>query len=269
MFCIVHSLLCAPGGLRRHSTIHSADIHGQTVRCTAAADSAAAPCATHSLPAPVPVLVCATVARLRTALVGLAAPASVLLGTLAKQLQQLVMLKAGIGDCNLSAAELQRLMPGAPESWALGQRSARAVGSVTTTWRLDVGTLRSTAQLSATQQTPLTLRSPCATPPLGGVELGIMIQAVWQAEKQDSVIGVYAEPRNVPDESYYKFEFELGVIACQHKTDVPAATGSGTVTATGTPTSGWGWLDFFKAGPMAGAGMLRPGPAKDCPQRGI
>jgi len=85
------------------------------------------------------------------------------------QVQQLLMLLQGDPAFDLTAAQLQSLLPGAPSSWALPRRVSRQVSSVQMVRMLDVEAIRSNhcialiaARSSAYQ--PLILRncSSCA-----------------------------------------------------------------------------------------------------------
>lgn len=115
-----------------------------------------------------------------------------------------------MGSVSLQADKLQKLVPGAPDSWVLGQRSIREVPAVEMVWTLDVSTLANTAQLSASQQKRIYLDSPHQMPPLGGVAFGIQVQMTWQRDAQGSKLGVYAKAKNAPDGTYLQLEFTLG-----------------------------------------------------------
>lgn len=165
-------------------------------------------------------------------------------GSFVPQLRQLLKLKAAVGALSLQSPELQELVPDAPDSWSLEQRSIRTVPDVEVTWKLDVSTLVSTAQMSASQKKLLNLDSPSTTSPIGGVVFGIQIQLAGKADAQGSKIGVFAKPKNGPADTYLGFGIELSVAgtAFDKRASVPVVFASHC----------WGWSDFFQLGAMAG-----------------
>jgi len=54
------------------------------------------------------------------------------------RLRQMLMLLQAEPTLELTAAELERLLPGAPTSWGLPKRICKEVSSVQLTWRVDV-----------------------------------------------------------------------------------------------------------------------------------
>lgn len=60
------------------------------------------------------------------------------------------MLKAGAGkwQAHMQLRELREVVPAAPASWMLGQRTIRTTPEVVVVWKLGVNKLASTAQLS-------------------------------------------------------------------------------------------------------------------------
>jgi hypothetical protein len=160
------------------------------------------------------------------------------------QLRQLLKLKAAVGALSLQSPELQKLVPDAPDSWSLEQRSIRTVPDVEVTWKLDVSTLVSTAQMSASQQEMINLHSPSTTSPIGGIVFGILIRLDGKADAQGSKIGVFAQPKNGPADTYLGFGIELSVAgtAFDKRSSAPVRFASQC----------WGWSDFFQLGAMAG-----------------
>jgi hypothetical protein len=171
-------------------------------------------------------------------------------GSYAKQLRQLLLLKASVGNLSLQATELHKQIPKAPDSWVLGRRIIREVGAVEMLWNLDVSTLASTAQLSAGQQQRMLLNSPIQTPPIGGVAFGIQVQMTWQRDAQGSTFCVYVKPKNAPADTYLKYKFTLSVAAAGNRFNKQLSSGTPMVGVSAR--SGWGWNNFFETGAMSG-----------------
>lgn len=90
----------------------------------------------------------------------------------------------------LTAADLERLLPGAPSSWALPERRHRPVSSVQLIWRVDVDTLRSKAQKLGAAVKFVNVWSLSTTAPLGGLSFRVLSQLHWNAEKQAATVGL-------------------------------------------------------------------------------
>jgi hypothetical protein len=74
-----------------------------------------------------------------------------LLHGLAEQLKLMLVLRhSGVGS-RLTAARLQRRIPGAPASWSLGKRASKQVSSVQVVWELEVSKVKETALRSSSE----------------------------------------------------------------------------------------------------------------------
>ena len=134
-----------------------------------------------------------------------------LLSSYDTQLQQLLMLKAGVDNSTLQVSRLQQLIPGAPGSWGLGQRRIREAPTVMVTWELDVAAVRSAAQRNASCQAVMKVGSSMNTNPLGGLAFGITAEMHWDSCRQGSTFAVFVACQNAPRGSYLQFQFELTV----------------------------------------------------------
>ena len=168
------------------------------------------------------------------------------LAKLQPQLKKLLMLRIAVPKA--TAVVLQSEVPGAPSSWALGQRSIVPVSKVVLRWELDVSTLRDAAQRCAVEQKRQYLTSPGVTPPLGGLAFVISVGCEPEVAESSSAVTIRVEaaPRDVPPDATYSFNFVLSTAGV-----TPPIVRS----AKSMPlTSGecYGWPDFFSVGPMEG-----------------
>jgi len=164
-----------------------------------------------------------------------------LLNQLSKQVSKLMMVQNA--QPGRPVKDPHRLVPaGAPASWALGKRASKRPSIVQLTWKLEVSKLRQAAQDSARQQREVVLDSPTVSPPLGGIEWGIQVVAIWNADKKGSKIGIFADPQNVPAGMCLQYAFSLVA---------PGLSGSGDTPLLGPSVMSWGARDVFDLGPMS------------------
>lgn len=178
------------------------------------------------------------------------------------QLRQLLMLKAGVGSGSLQSAELQQLIPGAPDSWGAGQRSIRAAPAGEVIWEVDVSTIPGAVQHSAQLQQQVTLNSPATTPPIGGLIFGIQVGVKWLPDAQANEINVYSKPRNAPESTHFRYKFELTAAGKAFPSIwTPIMSGSQGMSGwhlTGPMTGGWDAAAWAQAGlPPAGVLVLK------------
>jgi hypothetical protein len=186
------------------------------------------------------------------------APTS-LLGSYGAQLRQLLMLKAGVGT--VQGPALQQVIPGAPDSWAAGQRSIRAAPAGELAWEVDISKISDAVQHSAQLQQQVVLDSPATTPPVGGLLFGIQVAVNWLPDAQVNEIHVYATPRNTPGGTYFRFKFELTRAGKAYPSIWTPVLGGGQSSGwhlTGPMTGGWDAAAWAQAGlPSAGALVLK------------
>lgn len=182
-----------------------------------------------------------------------------MLGSYGAQLRQLLMLKAGVGSSGLQNAELQQLIPGAPDSWGAGQRSIRAAPAGEVTWEVDVSTIPGAVQHSAQLQQQVTLNSPATTPPIGGLIFGIQVGVKWLPDAKVNEVNVYSKPRNAPEGTYFRYKFELTAAGKAYPSIwTPIMSGSQGMSGwhlTGPMTGGWDAAAWAQAG-LPSAGVL-------------
>jgi len=162
-----------------------------------------------------------------------------LLNQLSKQVGKLLMAQQA--QPGLPLKDPHSLVPGAPDSWALGKRASKPPSSVQVTWELEVSKLRQAAQDSARQQKRVDLDSPTVSPPLGGVEWGLTVVASWDAGKKGSEINIYADPQSLPAGMCLQYAYDI------------KATGlsvSGYAPVADAQHAGWGRRDAFSLGPL-------------------
>jgi hypothetical protein len=163
------------------------------------------------------------------------------LALLQPQLKKLLMLRVAVPSA--TAVVLQSEVPGAPISWALGQRSHVPISRVVLRWELDVSILREAAQRCAAQQETQSLTSPGVTPPLGGMAFEIKVDCEVAESSSAVTIRVAAGARDLPSDATYSFNYVLST-----PPDIVHPAKSSPLTGG----ENWGILDFFYVGPMEG-----------------
>lgn len=166
------------------------------------------------------------------------------------QLRQLLMLRQAYPTIELSAAQLEELLPGSPSSWGLSQRVNKEVSNVQLVWNVDIEEIRAAARSSVNQPKIISLFSECA-PPLGGVAFRPVLDVEWDAAKGGSTVDLSAVPQNVPQDAFYTYSFSLSVPKGSPK-HACFITESGTSPVQKGGGRGYGIEDFFDLRVMVG-----------------
>jgi hypothetical protein len=156
------------------------------------------------------------------------------------------------------ASNLQRLLPSAPPSWALGRRRSNPVSSVSVTWDLSISTLQETAQRCVAEGKQLLVKSRTHTAPLGGLAFQPIAACYPAADGAGCklCVGVKCSNRDVGI-VLPSFKFQL-VSASGHRAAGVAPLGSkGEVR------------DLFQLGVMAGGWDAVAVAAKGLPANGV
>lgn len=187
---------------------------------------------------------------------------TILLAELRPHLRRLLMLAEAQPNYVVSAADLQvgALLAGVPPSWGLGRRVSKPVSSVQVVWQVDVSELRDSARRCGTEQRTsnilMNVRSPEATPPLGGMSFRIKI--VFTYQDGGVKVGIFGMPESLPDDVLYSCKYRVQVEDFDNQT-------------TPKPKLGYimsGWPDYFTLGSMAGGWDEAAWAAKDLPTSG-
>ena len=170
-----------------------------------------------------------------------------LLRGLQPQLKRLLLLKPACSTATgLSAADIERGIPGVPASWLLPVRDITPVASVEIEWEVNVTAIRQAAEDSAACQGTTSLTSPTSSSPLGGVRWGITLQCSWDAREQGSKVGLFANGASLPIGSFCRCTYSLNCAAVAF-INRPA----GYTSYLGN-NWGKGFDDFFRLGAMPG-----------------
>jgi hypothetical protein len=181
-----------------------------------------------------------------------------LLAELRPLLQRLLLVLDGQSDYTVLGKDLKKggVFEGAPSSWVLGRRARKKVRSVQLVWQLDVGELRQAAQRSASEQAKVMLRSPCASPPLGGVCFGAMLSCrPW---KGGAYLDLSVGPRFLPADMCLRFDVKLAVEGFKSKHQRVIWLSNRVEI----------FSNFFRVGAMPGGWDERAWAAKGLPSRG-
>jgi hypothetical protein len=176
-------------------------------------------------------------------------------------LQRLLLVREGNESYKVRSRDLEQggLLEGAPASWALGRRAHKTVPCAEMVWQLDVSKLRQAAQRSAAAQRTVTVRSPCTSPPLGGIAFSTGLYC--QSGEGGASITFACWPLSLPADVCVMFDFSSEVVG------VGRPKHSRTTLLAGSTRSG-GISDFFDTGVMSGGWDVRAWAAKGLPTGG-
>jgi hypothetical protein len=167
-----------------------------------------------------------------------------------KQLKKLLMMRLADNDF-VTQDELQLHLTTAPPSWRLGMRDVRDVHSVQLVWPLRISTLRSAAQRASSRQDLVEVKYAGVSAPMGGMTWSMLVQAVWDSDRQATRLGLFCIPRNAPRNCWYRFRGWVDVAGAPELSFIVDCscllTGS-----KGGRQEGWGQDDFFDVGWMSG-----------------
>lgn len=124
-----------------------------------------------------------------------------LLGGLQKPLRRLLLLQLQVS--RPLASRIESDVPGAPSSWLLPTRTCKRVSSVQLEWAVDVAAIKQATQTAANTHTSASIGRSAGSPPLRGISWRIEPQCIWHTverapHKQGVIVGVFAEPANLP-----------------------------------------------------------------------
>jgi hypothetical protein len=112
-------------------------------------------------------------------------------------LEALLLLRSSKpAGSQVEPSEAAKLVPDAPASWALAQRTSKPVSSVSMTWNLDVSTVRKAVQLSMSSKRTVSEYSPNSTAPMGGLTFSFYAQC--SAADGGCKIGMFATSTMCP-----------------------------------------------------------------------
>lgn len=176
-------------------------------------------------------------------------------------LQRLLLVREGNESYKVRSRDLVQggLLEGAPASWALGRRAHKTVHCAEMVWQLDVSKLRQAAQRSAAAQTTVTMRSPCTSPPLGGMAFSTGLYCQSCEGGASITFACWPLSQTVPADVCVMFDFSSEVVGFgrpKHSRTTLLAGRSGGIS------------DFFNIGVMAGGWDVRAWAAKGLPTGG-
>jgi hypothetical protein len=169
------------------------------------------------------------------------------LRALRPQLKRLLLLKTGAAvsstDGGIAPADILKYVTDMPPSWLLPVRNIQPVSCAQLEWVVEVEEMKQAARSSASRKQTNTLRSPGSVV-LGGVLWGMRLRFEWDARKQGSTIGLYAEARNLLAGACCRCTYNLTCLS------VTGIEGSGVCSFS--LGRAWGSRDAFGLGAVRG-----------------